>query len=74
MCFRPADAQAATKTCPECGASNGYFDEVCAECGADLPKSGPSMGGAPGAPGAPGRPGAPMAPGVPGVPGVPGAK
>ena len=68
MCFRPADSQAATKTCPQCGAENGYFETACKECGAPLASAPGSAPGAPGAPGAPAAPGAPKAPGAPGAP------
>ncbi len=74
MCFRPADAQAASKTCPECGADNGYFDTECSKCGAKLESRGPApSAGAPGAPKMPGAPGAPGAPKPPGAPAAPGA-
>ena len=74
MCFRPADSQAATKTCPACGAENGFFETACKECGAAL-SGGPGLGapGRPGAPGAPKAPGAPSAPGAPAAPGRPAA-
>lgn len=64
MCFRPAEISM-EKTCPECGATNDFNNEVCDECGATLP-SAPPMGAAPGAPGAPAAPGAPGAPKAPG--------
>ncbi len=72
MCFRPAEAQAASKVCPKCGAENGYFDTECKECGEPLGGSGaPGAPSAPGAPGAPSAPGAPKAPGAPSAPGAP---
>ena len=64
MCFRPADSQAATKTCPACGTENGFFETACKECGAAL-----SGGSGLGAPGRPGAPGASAAPGAPKAPG-----
>ena len=77
MCFRPADAQAASKKCPKCGVDNGFFDEVCKACGEPLKSSGapamPGGAGRPGAPAAPGAPGAPKAPGAPSAPGAPAA-
>lgn len=66
MCFRPA-AISMEKTCPECGATNDFVNEVCDQCGAKLP-SAPPIGGTPGAAGAPGAPGAPAAPAAPGAP------
>ena len=50
MCFRPADSQAATKTCPKCGAENGYFETACKECGATLAAAGAPAAPAPSAP------------------------
>ena len=68
MCFRPA-AISMEKTCPECGATNDFSNEVCDQCGATLP-SAPPIAGMPGAPGVPGAPAAPSAPGAPGAPGA----
>lgn len=70
MCFRPADAQTATKQCPKCGAENSYFDTECKQCGTELSSGGPRPMGAPGRPPAPNAPGAPKAPGAPAAPGA----
>lgn len=79
MCFRPADTQAAKKTCSKCGTVNDFFADHCENCGELLASSGPNAlrasgrPAAPAAPGRPGIPGAPSAPGRPNAPGKPGA-
>ncbi len=66
MCFRPADAQAATKTCPH-AVQRTATSTPSARNAARALSGGSEAGGtgAPGAPGAPAAPGAPKAPGVP---------
>ena len=71
MCFRPATVTPDVK-CPECGKMNPFGEEVCAACGAALPKDSiPGMPAAPGMPGMPAAPGMPSAPAAPGMPGTP---
>lgn len=77
MCFRPADASAASgpNKCPECGKliqmMGGVELKSCPFCKADFSKyaAGPGAPAIPGAPGMPAAPGAPVAPGAPKAPG-----
>lgn len=66
MCFRPASLDL-SRSCEKCGASCSPIDQVCPECGAELPPRQPGAskpGASSDAPEAPASPAVP-APSVP---------
>ncbi len=69
MCFRPPAAAKKENKCPNCGTINLPDATVCANCGAELPKTPPGANPAtPPPPGAPGGATPPKAPPTPPAP------